>query len=177
MKYITHVPTVKDVLIWMSVFLLLILIPFFGVLQTGVDHPLTVPLVAILTFFLFNIIIRKNLLFKNYFLSPYNLFTTKSNQELIFPLSRDLMFEKMIEVIKDSKFKLVASDAKKHQIFAVSKISWWSWGENLYIHFKDRGDETVVTLCSVTLFQITSWGKNQKNHQALLDAFEDSLTI
>jgi hypothetical protein len=87
------------------------------------------------------------------------------------------MFEKVMEVVNDSKFKLVDTDNEKLEILAISSISFLSWGENLYISFETRGDETVMKFCSSTLFQIYSWGKNEKNISDLLNEIESSFTI
>ncbi|MFO7922446.1 MAG: hypothetical protein R6U58_01990 [Bacteroidales bacterium] len=87
------------------------------------------------------------------------------------------MFEKMIEVIDHSKFKLVEADKDRFEILAVTNITFKSWGENLYISFETIGDETIMKFCSVTFFQITSWGKNEKNYDDLLSEIESSFTI
>ncbi len=87
------------------------------------------------------------------------------------------MFEKLIEVIDDSKFKLIKADKVNHEILAISRISWLSWGENLYISFEDKGDESTIKFCSATLFQIYSWGKNEKNFDDLMKAIDSSLTV
>ena len=82
-----------------------------------------------------------------------------------------------MEVVDDSKFQLVDTDNEKLEILAISSISFLSWGENLYISFETRGDETVMKFCSSTLFQIYSWGKNEKNISDLLNEIESSFTI
>jgi len=87
------------------------------------------------------------------------------------------MFEKIIEVIKDSKFKLIEADKDRFELLAITPISFTSWGENLYISFETRGNETIMKFCSSTLFQIYSWGKNEKNFTDLLNEIESSLTI
>jgi hypothetical protein len=128
-------------------------------------------------FFIFNLIIRKSLLFKNYFTSQYNLFTTKVRSEKIYDIPKELMFEKIIEVINHSDFKLVESDEDKFEILAISTITFKSWGENLYIIFETKGNETIMKFCSSTLFQIYSWGKNEKNYDDLLNEIERSLIV
>ena len=87
------------------------------------------------------------------------------------------MFEKIIEVINHSDFKLVESDKDKFEILAISTITFKSWGENLYISFETKGNETIMKFYSATLFQIYSWGKNEKNCTDLLNEIESSLTI
>jgi len=138
---------------------------------------LMVLLFLIFGFFIFNIIIRKSLLFKKYFSSPYNLFTTKERYQKSYDIPKDLMFEKVIEVIDHSKFKLVETNKEKFEILAISTITFKSWGENLYVSFELSGNETVMKLCSTTLFQIYDWGKNEKNNITLINDIESSLIV
>jgi hypothetical protein len=128
-------------------------------------------------FFIFNLIIRKSLSFKSYFTSRYNLFTTKVRSEKSYDIPKELMFEKIIEVINHSDFKLVETDENKFEILAISKITFKSWGENLYINFETKGNETIMKFCSSTLFQMYSWGKNEKNYDDLLNEIESSLIV
>ena len=178
MKYIRHNPTLQDLRIWVAFFILLILIPGLTSYYLDSQNPaVLLGLLLILGFFIFNLVIRKSLAFQNYFTSRYNLLTTKDRTEIVFDFSRDLAFEKILEVINQSKFKLVAADTEKFVILAISKISFRSWGENIYLSFEKRGDQTVMKFCSVTLFQIYSWGKNEENYGKLFKEIEDSLTV
>jgi hypothetical protein len=134
-------------------------------------------LFLIVGFFIFNLISRKSLSFKTYFTSKYNLFTTKVWSEKHYDIPKELMFEKIIEVINHSDFKLVETDEVKFEILAISTITFKSWGENLYISFETEGNETIMKFCSSTLFQIYSWGKNEKNYDDLLNEIESSLIV
>jgi hypothetical protein len=131
----------------------------------------------IVGFFIFNFAIRKSLSSKNYFTNNYNLFTSTVRYEKSFDLSKELMFEKIIEVLSNSDFKLVETSKSKFEILAISKITFKSWGENLYISFETSGNETTMKFCSVTIFQIYSWGKNEKNYTDLLNEIENSIII
>jgi len=131
----------------------------------------------IVAFFIFNLIVRKSLTFKNYFTSKYNLLTAKVWMEKSYDIPKELMFEKIKEVIDDSNFELIEADNDKFEILAISKITFKSWGENLYISFEARGVETIMKFCSATLFQVSSWGKNEKNYTDLLNEIESSLTV
>jgi len=158
--------------------LLILLIPY--VINTYVkpsDLFLMILIFLIVGFFLFNLIVRKSLYFENYFTSRYNLFTIKFNHKKSFEITEDLMFEKVIEVLKNSKFKVVDIDKVKFKILAVSSITFTSWGENLYINFESKGDVTIMNFCSTTLFGVYSWGKNEKNYENLLNEIENSLII
>lgn len=150
------------------------LIPYY--IRTNNPIMMTV-LFLIVGFFIFNLVIRKSLSFKNYFISPYNLFTAKVHYQKTYGIPRGLMFEKIIEVINNSGFKLVETNKEKLEILAISTITFKSWGENLYISFETNGNETVMKFCSTTLFQIYSWGKNEKNYDELLNDIENSLIV
>jgi hypothetical protein len=178
MKYIMHELTVKDFKIWIVLLWLILSIPILSGYYLKPEDPLfLIILFLILGFFISNFMMRKSLSFKKYFTSQYNPLTSKIRIEKIFDVSKELMFEKVMEVVDDSKFQLVDTDNEKLEILAISSISFLSWGENLYISFETRGDETVMKFCSSTLFQIYSWGKNEKNISDLLNEIESSFTI
>ena len=176
MKYITHTPRKSDFVIW-AVCSAVILIPSLsGFVLVGEDLLLILPL-GILSFFMFNLLIRRSLTFKNYFISPINVLTSKMRSEVSMSIPKDLMFDKMIEVINDSKFKLTVSDKSNYEILATTGISWFSWGENIYISIEGEGEKTTMKICSVTFFQVYSWGRNERNYNDLLRGIEESLTV
>ncbi len=134
--------------------------------------------ILILAVFIFNFIIRTKLSFKKYFTSKHNLFTTKvSSAHSYGDVPKEIMYEKMLEVFGNSRFKLVDSDNEKLEILAIAKTSMLSWGENLYVSFETREDETIMKLTSITVFQIFDWGKNEENLDNLLAELDDSLII
>ncbi|QDO92499.1 hypothetical protein FNB79_00340 [Formosa sediminum] len=161
-----------------SVAFLIILISGLSPYYLKPNNPIMmIFLFLIVGFFIFNLIIRKSLSFKSYFTSRYNLYTTKVRSEKSYDISKKLMFEKIIEVINHSDFKLVETDENKFEILEILKITFKSWGENLYINFETKGNETIMKFCSSTLFQMYSWGKNEKNYDELLNEIESSLII
>ena len=87
------------------------------------------------------------------------------------------MFENIKEVHNNSEFKLIKTNKNKFEVLAISTLTFKSWDENLYINLEAKGHETVMTFCSSTLFQMYSWGKNEKNYNDLLNAIEQSLTV
>ena len=166
--------TLKHIL----VVILIVLIAVLGNYYLKPSNPLMITFIFLMSvFFIFNLIIRKSLSFKIYFTSQYNVFTAKVRSEMAYDIPKELMFEKVIEVISNSDFKLVDTDTSKFEILAISAITYKSWGENLYISFETKGNETIMNFCSSTLFQIYSWGKNEKNYDDLLNEIESSLTI
>lgn len=178
MKYIKHTPTLKDFAIWLIVFAVISLIAILSSYYLELENPaLLIIIFLILGFFIFNLAIRKSLYFKNYFTSEYNLLTSKVRFEKKFDIPKELMFEKIIEVINNSKFKLVKADKDRLDILATTNITFKSWGENLYISFDTNGNDTIMKFCSVTFFQIYSWGKNEKNYDDFLSEIESSFTV
>lgn len=159
----------------------IILVNFLAVLLMLIciksDVALITLALVIISFFSLALILRKSLFFKNYFTSKYNLFTTKIQKEMYFEISKELLFEKIIEVIDSSEFKISEINKEKFQLLAISKVTLKSWGENIYIHFETKGKKTIMHFCSVTLFQMHSWGKNEENYQNLLNEIENSFTI
>lgn len=155
---------------------------FMGVLiallvknESSVVFLVAIPVLAV---FIFNFTIRKKLTFKRYFTSKYNLLTSKTFSDHSYGVvPKEIMYEKMLEVFSNSRFRLVDSDNESLEILATTKTTFYSWGENLYISFETRGDETIMKLCSVTVFQVYAWGKNEENLDNLLAELDDSLII
>jgi hypothetical protein len=126
---------------------------------------------------LFNLTFRRKLSFKNYYTNRFNLFTVKYHQETTIEISPDLLFDKMKEVINDSKFKLVDSNSKEYKILAITSATLWSWGENLYIDIKPTEKGSLMKIYSSTWFQLYVWGKNEENCKVILNELEESLIV
>jgi hypothetical protein len=177
-KYITHTPTFKDIIIWFFILGFIFAVPAVGRFYADQGPTvLAISMTAILVFFILNLMLRKSLSLKRYFLSPFNLLTAKEKSEQICDIPKDLLFDKIIEVINDSGFKLARADKSRHTILATARISWKSWGENIYIDLEESEQGTRMKFRSVTFFQIYSWGKNRKNCDDLQEAIDQSLTI
>lgn len=129
------------------------------------------------TLFFFNIAARRILWFKPYYISKFNFLTTKFSYKKKYDLTIDILFPKMIDVLQDSRFKVVKHDEEKGLILAISKMTWTSWGENIYVELEGLGDITIVKFTSATIFGVYSWGKNKENYKTLLSKFDESLII
>lgn len=134
---------------------------------------------AIINFiiFSFNLLVRRLIAFKPYFLSRFNIFSANFNKEFEVDISADLAFAKILEVIADSGFKLVTADKDKLEILAISKLGWKSWGENIYFTFKGIGESTLISFDSAALFQMYTWGKNEDNYTVFFRKLDESFTI
>jgi len=133
--------------------------------------------VTILLLFLFSIIVRRNIRFKSFFTSKYNILTGKFRSNYEFEFSKELLFYKIIEVLQESGFNVRHSDKNTGDILATSGLTWTSWGENIYIDIKEQDGLTIMEFCSSSIFGIYTWGKNEDNYYKLLSKFEESLTI
>lgn len=127
--------------------------------------------------FIFSLITRKISWFKPYFTSKFNLLTNKVHHKQEFDFSRDIMFDKMLEVIKQSGFKIIKTNKENGDIFATTAMTLVSWGENIYISMEENNRKTTIDFCSACFFQVYDWGKNERNFKRFLSEFEDSLII
>ncbi|MFW6248377.1 MAG: hypothetical protein ACOC4J_01245 [Bacteroidota bacterium] len=178
MKYIKHTPTRKDIKIWVSLFLFIVIIPLFvAIYSEGKNQVFLITSIIIIGFFILNLVLRKSLSLKKYYTHPFNPLTSKVCYEKTYDIPKKLMFEKIIEVLKYSEFELVETNKDRFEILAITKISLKSWGENIYIDLDANGNETIMKFCSVTIFQIYDWGKSEKNYKDLCEQIESSLTI
>lgn len=127
--------------------------------------------------FIFSLAVRKIAWSKPYFTSKFNLLTNKTRHKEEFDFSRDLLFDKMIEVMTKAGFKVTKVNKETGDIFATTGMTWRSWGENIYISMEEDHGITTVDFCSATFFQVYDWGRNDSNYRRFISEFEDSLTI
>jgi hypothetical protein len=125
----------------------------------------------------FTLLVRRNINFKAYFTSKYNFFTSKVRQQKEFDLPKYILFEKMVEVLTDAGFKVRYADKAAGTLLATSRMTLYSWGENIYIDLTEVDGLTKLDFCSACIFGFISYGKNEKNYDRLMDTFENSLII
>ena len=125
----------------------------------------------------YNIITRKSLKFKKYFISPINILTSKKHFQIKYDIPKELLYEKIIEVINHSNLSLVDTSSANYEILANKSLSFISWGENICIIFESEENNSIMKFYSTTLFSVTSLGKNEKNYHDLLNEIENSLTV
>ena len=123
------------------------------------------------------VLLRKRLKNSKWFLSPLNLSLERVVRKTRSEISADLLYEKLLEVIADSEFKLFDADQKERRILIGTTANFWTWGENIYIQLEPEGSETVINVSSVTVFGNSSWKRNESNFHSLIQSFESSLTI
>lgn len=125
----------------------------------------------------FNLLVRRSLAFKPWFLSKFNIFSANFSREFEVEIPADLAFDKILEVAAESGFKLAKADKDKLEILAISTTSWKSWGENIYFKIEENAGQTVVRFDSAAIFGIYTWGKNEDNYSVFFEKLEDSFTI
>jgi hypothetical protein len=156
-------------------------IAMFGVVvivQRSFGQPgMNICAAVIAALFIFSIIVRKKFSFKSFFVSKYNLLSTKYRRTQEFDFPKDLLFEKLVEVLESAGFKIIYTNKITGDIFATSSLSLSSWGENIYITLKEHNEQTTMDFCSSTFFQIISWGKNERNYERMFNEFENSLIV
>jgi len=146
-------------------------------LQKRYPNVVIVAAVLIGGLFVFSLIVRRSIAFKTYFTNRYNFFTSKVRHQKRFELPKDILFDKITEVLMEAGFKVRHTDKSRGVLFATAGMTLFSWGENIYIDLTEQNGLTQVDMCSTTFFGVTSWGRNEKNYEHLFDTFERSLTI
>jgi hypothetical protein len=161
----------------------LALSPYLIVRLVAPTHYLYALIVPFLLFSLliFNSMVGKFVWSKPYFMSPYNLMSAKVRHKEEFDLPKQLLFEKLMEVIPVIGFKIKHSDEMNGNIFANKSISWPSYGENIYISLTEVNDKTTLDFCSASIFSGFAFNlseeRNERNYKDLIHEFEKSLVI
>ena len=108
-------------------------------------------------------------------MSNWNFLTATHTSSSETNISSGLMFEKMLEVLVGSNYKVQYSDKDKKEIFVTTTMSFKSWGENIYIEEREPG-KTKINIISTAL-QVYTWGKNEQNFDKMVLEIEDSLIV
>ena len=143
------------------------------------DLPMNSIFLLGLTYFglvFFNYAVRRSTWFKPYFISRYNVLCAKFRHTQEFDFSKEILFEKLLEVLPSAGLEIMQSDLRTGTIFAISDTTW-SWGENIYITLIERNGKTTLDFCSAIVFGVYSWDRNKDNYKKMLQEFEESLII
>lgn len=124
-----------------------------------------------------NFVLRGKLTFKNWFLSPKNLFLERKSYLLESDITPDLVFEKLIENINELGMELLDSDTTTLSLLCKTNANLLTWGENIYIQIHYDQGISYITFTSVTMFGNNSWKRNQKNLETFVASFEKSLIV
>ena len=166
MKNIKHILAIMSfaVLCWLS-------------LKYPGNHILSAIGTLLFATLIFNFLVRKRIHFKSYFLNKYNFSVSTHFSKSQTEISSELMYEKMLEVLRDSNYKIQDSNAVEKSIFVTTPMSFKSWGENIYIDIEEsKIGKTVIHITSAAL-QVYAWGKNEQNFDKLITEIEESLIV
>jgi hypothetical protein len=120
---------------------------------------------------------RSKLSWKRFYTSSFNILTTKNTLKLDFEFDQKTLFEKAKEVLITNGYKHLIIDESRKLILVKERISFKSWGENIYVTIlgKDNGNSELVY--ESVAFQIYTWGKNEDNGTKFLANMEESFII
>jgi hypothetical protein len=124
-----------------------------------------------------SLILRRKLSFKAWILSKMNFLMAKEVTIFTSEIPKNLLFEKLLEVIEESDFDFADSNKDTFEIVATTFPNFFTWGENMYIEISDIENEmSEIKFTSATIFGY-SWKRNKKNTDKFFQLFEESLTI
>lgn len=88
--------------------------------------------------------------------------TASYNESRTFDLERDLLLERAKMALERSKFKIKFFDKTSGNIQAKTKLSWWSWTEDVTVNINEKSEVQILSKCAFPM-QIFDWGKNREN--------------
>lgn len=125
-----------------------------------------------------NLALRKKIRYKSWFTSSIQFIIEKELKSEESDIPIELLYEKLLEVVNESEFKLLDKDDKNYRLLLGTSVNFWTWGENIYIDLiQTKDDSTKVEMTFVTLFGNTSWNRNHQHYSSFMSSFEASLTI
>jgi hypothetical protein len=152
-------------------YILVCLFTYHKVLQADGNPFIFFGVVTLLTSPLFgSLFIRKRPESEYFFASPYNFFTEKVNFTQEYKIDKELLIDKITEVINNSDLEIINIDRNTFKIFAISNLF------NLYLSFISEKDYTKVNICCTTTYGF-GWGLNKKKINTLINNIEESLII
>jgi len=81
----------------------------------------------------------------------------------VYNIEYKKVFEEAINALSECKFSVKESDNKTGIIKASTKMSVWSWGENIKILIEKTSVGTKVSVISEAKAQLFDWGKSKRN--------------
>ena len=134
----------------------------------------TIPVIIIII----NLSIRKKLASKKWLLSKLNFFSIIVKRDIHSDIPKDLLFKKLIEVVKESDFNVFDIDEASQQILIGTRTNFWTWGENIYVSILDnKTNQSLISFTSVSLYGNNFLNTGEKHFNTFQESFEQSLTI
>ncbi|MFT6165575.1 MAG: hypothetical protein ACJAV5_000696 [Vicingaceae bacterium] len=120
---------------------------------------------------------RRNLRWKSFYTSPFNLLTAKRVEVFQFDIESGLLFDKAKEVLIQNGIKIKSTDDENKILLVVTSISLKSWGEKIYVTINRNGSESSELIYEIVAFQVYTWGKNEDNASDFKEQLEESFII
>lgn len=155
----------------------------FLILYKFISYTFNSPLLGLLVFIIpvtvliINLSLRKKLTSKSWFLSHLNFFSIRVKRDILSDIPKDLLFEKLKEVVNESNFHVFDSDESSQQILIGTKTNFWSWGENIYVSISEDEAQSLISFTSVSLYGNNFLNAGEKHFSIFQESFEQSLTI
>ncbi len=134
-------------------------------------------LITYFVYYTFNILVYRLFWFKNYFLSPLNFIIKKRSIEIKYDLSKDIIFEKYLEIIKGTDFEVIYKNEEKGELFLCTATNLLVWKQNIYLKLIENNGETMVNIDCATINQVVSWGANKQRTDDLIQRMEEAFII
>jgi hypothetical protein len=148
-----------------------------------ISYTFNSPLLGLLVFIIpvtvliINLNLRKRLTSKSWFLSNLNFFSIKVKRDILSDIPKELLYEKLKEVVNESNFHVFDIDESSQQILIGTKTNFWSWGENIYVSILDDETQSLISFSSVSLYGNNFLNTGEKHFSTFQESFEQSLTI
>lgn len=141
-------------------------------------HPIVLgTAIAIVAVFILQLILRRSPVMKPYYTHRLNFISTGECFVVKSDIPADILIDKLGEVAEQVGFRVLEKDREAGLIFAITRTTFVSWGENIYITVRDLGGNSEFEFNSVCFFQLYDWGKNERNYHRFMTEFEKSLII
>lgn len=86
--------------------------------------------------------------------------------------SQNELIQSAKKALEKCNFRVKNINEKEGLINAKTKLSWWSWTENIDVKIEENGMIRIKSECAFPL-QIFDWGKNKRNVKAFLREMND----
>jgi hypothetical protein len=133
--------------------------------------------IMIAAVFMLHLILRRLVSMKSYYTSEMNFLSTGERFIVKSDIPADILIDKLAEVAEQAGFSVLEKDREEGLIFAITRTTFVSWGENIYITVRSLGSNSEFEFNSVCFFQLYDWGKNERNYHQFMTEFEKSLII
>jgi hypothetical protein len=130
----------------------------------------------------FNFAVRGNVRYKPYFISRYNILTSKIRRVREIDLPKELLFKKLIEIMPRIGFEIKHSDEKNGTIHAITPIREIIRGEIIYVSLTDINGKSMLEFYSTSIISEPTFSsiyrdRNELNYNNFFREFENSLVI